>query len=249
MALNNVQERVERSIFLAINKVLVDEGYIPDVANYQPESDANQLAYDAAVDAIVAAKTFAAEAFGHSVSLAKGNQRVPRIVITPRRIMPGDIGTWINPLYSRDPLNPDAIVKTKPPYKSTNLHIDISTVSGTAAQDRVLNAVLAKALGNGMGYVKVFDSDTETFFIRQFNHYDLPDNEKGIEKRVYSYEVPDLYLTDGEITSNVPFIKEITVETTILELQSLFTRDGIIIGPYTADGKIFIDLSGIHFQN
>lgn len=249
MALNNVQERVERSIYEAIRKVLVSEGYLPDITTFQPSTLPNQTSYDAAVDAVQVAKGFAADVFGTGSQLSKGEEKVPRIVIITRRIMPGDIGTWINPQYSRNPLNPDAIIKTKAPYKSTDMHIDISTVAGNAKQDRFLHAIIAKALGGAMGFVDVYDTTSnEKFFIKQFNYYDLPDNEKGIQKRVYSYEVPDLYLTDG-ITSSVSFIKEITVETTLLELQSLFTREGIIIGPYTADGKIFIDLSGIQFQN
>jgi hypothetical protein len=125
----------------------------------------------------------------------------------------------------------------------------VEVVSNNARHDRILHAILAEAVGGTMGYITLYDSSNERFFIRQFNFYDLPDTENGIEKKVYSYEIPDLYLTETLLSSNVPLITELTTQINILKSQDIINADLSIIGPYQQDGKIFIDLSGIKFEN
>lgn len=242
---NNVQERIERSILEAIRLTLVAHGYLPDITTF-----ANTAIGEASRKAALAdIQGGGIEVFGHGSSLSKGIEAVPRIVLITRRIMPGDIGKSVQNTYRVDPLDPDNVVQFEPPYESSNLHIDIEVVSNKAAHDRILHAILAESIGGTMGFIKVYDSNNERFFIRQFNFYDLPDTENGIEKKVYSYDIPDIYLTETMVSANVPLIQELTTQLYILKSQAKINADLTVIGPYQSDGKIFIDLSGVIFEN
>lgn len=244
MALNNLQERVERSIFEELRKLLVAEGYLPNITNYTMGSPSSTAQYHAALEAIVTAKKFAAEVFGHSSSQEKGIKRVPRIAIIPRRILPGDTGAPPEGYITEDPLDPDNFVKIVTSAEAANFQLDIHLVSSTAVQDRFLNAILSKAIGQKR-YLKFYDDPTQRFFIKQYNYYDLPDTMEGVEEKVYSYEVSDLYLYEEIVNNRIVPTIEITMNTTLLALETKFTADGHLIGPFENDGSLFIDLSGI----
>lgn len=250
MALNNVQLRVERSIFEAIRLRLVANGYLPDQADprYNDPSTAEGL-WEEDVAAIETAMNFAAEVFGHGSSLEKGNKKTPRLAIIPRRIMPGDIGTNIAGGFSPDPLNPDNTQKLIPSLQSANYHIDVNIVPGSADEDRVMHAILGEALST-LKYIPMYDNPTEVFLIRQFNFYDLPDNKNGISEKSYSYEIPDLYLYEGKVISDVPLITQITVNMTAQSVQSILTRTGSLIGPFVDPNSdiMYMDTSGISFK-
>jgi hypothetical protein len=245
MPLSNIQERVERSVYEAIRKTLVDSGYLPDISTF-PNTEEGQADYDTEMDAVQVAKGFAAEVFGHGSSLSKENKRTPRIAIIPRRIMPGEVGPSIAGQYSPDPSNPDQIRKLKPAIQASNLHLDINIASSSSAQDRVLHSILASALGT-WSYVPMYDDPTDLFFIRQFNFYDLPDDRNGIEEKVYSYEIPELYINEGEY-SNVATIKEIKVYTWTTQEKHFPARPVTVpVYPNQVEG-ILIDLSGLSFN-
>jgi len=247
MAIGNVQERVERSLYEVIRQSLVSEGYLPDITDPTYSDDpTGQAAWDAAMKVIQGTKGFAAEIYGHSSSLEKGNQRLPRIAIIPRRIMPGEIGPSIAGGFAPDPTNPDQLRKLKPPIQSSNFHVDINIVSGSAPQDRLLHSILAKALGT-WSFIPMYDDPNDLFFIRQFNFYDLPDDRNGIEEKVYSFEIPDLYLYDGDY-SDAPVIQQIKVYTWTTAEKN-FPSHPITVPsyPYQLEG-ILVDLSGITFN-
>ena len=246
--LSQLQLRIERSLFEAIRKVLVLEGYIPDINDTltygtEPYSEVNQATWNTALSNIVSTKGFAVEAFNHSVT--KGIKKVPRIAIIPRRTLPGDIGAPNQPYYINSPTDPKNIVKRTLPFESSHFYMDIHIISGAAKQDRVLNAVLSKALGTKK-FIPYYDELPEKFFVRQYNYYDIPDPIEGQEEKVYGYEIPDLFDVADEYES-VPLISEITAELVALGPTSKFS-EGQIIGPYINDGNMVIDLSGINFN-
>lgn len=247
--LSQVQKRIERSIFEAIRKVLVTEGYIPDITDISkypvPLDNTSQANWDADLKQIQAAKKFAIEAFGHGSSEAKGPKKVPRIAIISRRTLPGDIGSPLQGVIITDPNNAQKIVSLPLPISSSNFQIDVHLVSDTSAQDRVLNAVLSKAIGM-LRWLQYEDFPEDRFFIRQYNYYDLPDAIEGIEEKVYSYEIPDVFEHAGDYTA-VSKIKEITLETSLADYKAILQEDGVIIGPYITDGGLLIDLNGINF--
>lgn len=248
LVLSNIQMRVERSIYEAIRVQFVSQGYLPDIttSGRYPASSTGGANWEADLAIVTAAKKFAVEVFGDSSSLQKGLKRVPRIGIIPRRIMPGDIGKDIRGGFAPNPLDPDNTIFIKPTYQSANLHIDINVVPETAEQDRLVNAVIASALST-LNYLQFYDNPTEYFLIRQFNFYDLPDNKNGIAEKVYSYEIPDLYLYEG-LANPVPLIEEITVNIDALGSASIVGPTGNLVGPYVSEDKIFINLSGIEYS-
>lgn len=254
MAFNNIQERVEKSIFEVIRKRLVFENVLPDINDgtrypvngeqLTPEASAN---WDTDLKTIQGIKGFASEVFGHGSDHAKGLKRTPRISIVPRRMMPGEIGFNPGGTILQDALDPDNMIKIGNPLESSNLALDIILTSSTAKQERFLNALVATVVGH-KNYLPFYDSDFEVFFIKQTSWYDLPNETEGIEEKVFTYEATDFYMFDSANIEAVNLIKEITVNTTLLELRSIVTANSVIIGPYINDGNLYIDLSGVKFN-
>lgn len=242
MAINNIQQRVERSIFEAIRKNIVAEGYLPDIANNTlfPKSggvltSGGQAAWTAAINAIQeSSKKWAVEIFGVGSSDAKGLKRVPRVVIAAKRIVPGEIG--FAPGFSYIPHTSiiGSYNKALNPGESANMHFEITLTNESAAQSRFLNAMLQRSLGSRK-YVTFEDNVNERFFIRQYNYFDLPDTKEGIEENVYSYEVQDLYIFDD---SNAVVIKPILEITTQFIIGYTVEEDGDVIGETDAGSLI-----------
>lgn len=233
MALNNIQQRVERSIFEVLRKTLLLEGYIPDISNatrypisggsLTPTAQSN---WDVDLKTIEATNGWAVEIFGSAASDSRGLKRVPRIVIVSKRIIPGEVGLGPGFTYNPDPLNPGSFLKTLNPFEAANMHFDIHLVSMTSSQSRFLNAILSKALSLKK-YIPFVDNPNERFFIKHYNYYDLPDPKDGIEENVYSYEVQDLYQFDDSTVIQVKPITEITTEFIIGYTN--ITEDSLIV--------------------
>lgn len=252
MALGRLQERVERSIFEKIRKVLVDEGYIPNITNTglfgsEPYSIANDTAWETALKTIAnSAKKFAIEVFDNSQT--KGQRKTPRISIIPRRIEAGEIGSAPQPFIAYNPNVIDEtssqLVKMTLPLEASTLFLDIHLTSSSGSQERILNAVLNKAIGPKR-FIPWYDQPGELFFAKQYSYYDLPDPPEGESEKVYSYEIPDLYDVPEEYAP-VALTTEITLEVIGLPPGSILTQEGII-GISVPDGGLHIDLSGITF--
>lgn len=244
MALSNLQERLERSLFEEIRVVLVREGYIPDIADTTKYGDLSTIAaqqtWDAELDAIQQAKGFAVEIYNHSQT--KGAKHIPRIVIIPRRTMPGETGAPPEGVIVRDPEVGGGFLKWLMPLQSSNFHFDIHLVANTAKQGRILNAVLSAALGM-MKSVPYYDDRSEFFLVKQYNYYDLPDPMEGIEEYVYSYECPEMWDISGDPKPIVP-IEEIKVEDHLVQLHSKFPEDGSV-GDATSDGNVTVTKDNI----
>lgn len=203
MAINNIEERVERSIFERIRKNVVLEQYLPDISNgtrYPVNSngaltEAGQNNWLTDCKAIKQAKGFCVDVLGASTTFSKGPKESPRIVIIPKRIIPGDIGFAPGHSYAINPLSPDNFIKLPNPQESANMHFDVHLVSTSVKQSRFLNAILQRTLGLKK-YLPFYDLSTERFFIKYYNYYDVSDTNDSTEENVYSYEVQDLYLFD-----------------------------------------------------
>jgi len=238
MALDNIQERLERSVYRAIQVKLVDNGYWPDeTSDDYPDTPTGDTAWTSAVEGIIADKGFAIEPYGHSSSQSKGEKKVPRIVIIPRRFNPGDLGNPSHPVVLTTDENPNVYYEAILPQQSVEFQFDIHIVSNKAAQDRILTAIIFAALGTKK-FLPFYDDDTNRFFIEHYNYYDLPDTTVGIEEKVYSYAIKDVFIGGEEITlATVPLINEIKVEVGIPKAIDNFAN-------IYEDGTMVIDLSG-----
>lgn len=211
MALNNIQERIERSYFKAIEAVLVSEGYLPTNPSSFENTPNGQSLWEAALKTITQSKGFAIEVFGAGTSQSFGQKNVPRIEIQSGRIMPGDIGTSGDLGFKVSQNNPDKFVKNLVDYQSTHLGVDIVIIAGKISQERILNAIIAKAIGTKK-HIVTFDDPTDRFFSVQYNFYDNPDATEGLIEKTYSYEVKDIFLYNEDSQKEIAPINKITVE-------------------------------------
>lgn len=241
--LSNLQELLERSIFEQLRLVLVAEGYLPDItdnARYPFVNDlmtaTAQANWDTDLATIKAAKGFAIELFGYSSSDAKGTKKVPRITIETARSMPSEIGAPMDGIYMENPENNATLLKQALPFRASNFDFDIHLVANTARQIRVLNAVLGKALDR-VKFIPYLTLPAETFFIEQFNYFDIPDTIEGIEEKVYSYRVPDLYDVKEEALI-IPKMREITIQTELLRGDASINDELTVQGIHTVDGHV-----------
>lgn len=196
--LSNLEERLERSIFEELRKVLVSEGYLPNIednvrypfVNGKPTALANAN-WDADLATIAATKGFAIELFNYSSSDAKGTKKVPRIVIESNRTMTSELGAPSIAYTLEDPNNASQLLKQPLPFRASTFYFDIHLVGNSARQIRILNSILSRALAN-VKYIPFYDTQ-DLFFIQQTGYFEVPGQQEGIEEKVYSYEVPDLY--------------------------------------------------------
>lgn len=207
MPLLNTQELVEKTITSAIRTVSVQEGYTADVSVYTTNP-----AYQNAMEAIAAIKNFAVEIYGPGTADRKGVKRVPRIVVTPQKMLSGDVGNIINPTHYNDPDSPGNLISTVLDATTSNLTLEISLSSNSAEQDRILHAILSKAIGQRR-YLPFINDNSLYFLIRQYGFFDVPEYPEGIIEKTYNYEVPDLILAETPATLTPALIKEITIET------------------------------------
>lgn len=214
--LSNIQELIARTIYENIRVVCVTEGYTPNIADqlryptlHGKFTQVAETNWNTDLNAIKNTKGFAIELYGESSSYNKEEKKTPRISIVSRRIMPGTIGSPNIQGYVKDPDNPNQLRSLISDWNSVNLHWDIILTSASSAEDRILNAIIGKALGVRR-YIKI-PFTTDMVFIEQFNYYDIPLYQKGIIDKVFSYEVSDIFLYQELSEQVVPLLKEIQI--------------------------------------
>lgn len=200
--INNIEERIERSLFERLRKNLVLYSYLPDIADTARYPVTGGNLTDVANDnwiidkkALKTTRGFCIEIFGTSTAFSKGAKEGPRMVIISKRIIDGDLGLPPGVTYNPDPDVPGDYLAYPNPAAAVNMHFDIHLLSTSAAQRRTMNWILQLTLGL-MKYIPFYDVDGERFFIKQYNYYDISDTNDSIEEDVYSYEVQDLFLFD-----------------------------------------------------
>lgn len=208
--LNDIYEVVDRSIYEAIRLILVEHGYLPDISNTVlfPNNPTGVTNWDNAINAIVAAKGFAIELFGSGSSDAKYNKKVPRIVYIPKRIKPGDLGGNMGKYYEKDGNNFKAL--SQPP-SITDYQFEISLVAKNSEQLRVMDSVISIVLSR-RGYIKLYNDNTQEFFVVQNGYRDYPDADYGLLEYIYAFEARDLWDRIEESPTPVSPLKEITIE-------------------------------------
>lgn len=219
--LSNIQERVERSLEIVLHDALVIHGYTPDRYVYAN----NPAGYTAALASIKASKGFAIELFGHGASHDRDVKKVPRIVITGQGFYPGDTGNAFGPSYLDMGTH---FEKQSEGLMFSNYRFEITLLSNSTAQDRILEAIRQAVLPN-LGYIKLYDNPTEKFLIEYGLFRQNPDLIQGIIEKVYTYEAKDLKEQEPmpiEGVGPIAKIKEITIkddedQSTLIKKNSL----------------------------
>ena len=207
--LSDVQEIIERSLFEAIRKELVDKEYLPDVSDTGlfPNNPTGYAAWNAAIQAIITAKGFAIELFGVGNNEDKGVKKIPRIVLESGNVLPGALGG--DPLrYFED--NGTYYKSLVTPPQTTDYYLNIIMVSNTIIQSRILNNIVALGMPR-RGYVPFYNDPTKSFFIRYLNYFEANNEDRGLIEHIYSYEIKDAWDIDAiELTDDIPKMSEIT---------------------------------------
>jgi len=225
MALINTQEIVENSIYLALEKVLTREGYLPDMSIYDFENVVNSVAeteykrYLTDLENIANLKGFAIELFNYDDSQSKGLKKVPRIVIETTGFFPGNIGKDSTAIYSLN--NQNKFDKKFDSQKTSDIYINIHLLANSAKQIRILHAVCSEAIPR-RGYLPRFiDIDTElvltqngNLLIEYIDYNDSSDASQGVIEKVYRYMIPDVVENFPRI-DNTNISKIIEIERTI----------------------------------
>lgn len=220
--LSSIQEIIERSLFEAIRQEIVDKGYLPDVSNTVrfPDDQTGWDQWQTDIDDIVTSLGFAVELFSVGSNEAKGVKKVPRIVLEAGNFLPGALGG--DPRRYFVDAGSEWNAKITPP-QTTDFYINFCVVSNTAAQARVLNAILALSVPR-RGYIPWYNDATKSFFARFLNYYDRTDEDEGIIEHVYAYEIPDAWDMDDRDDPNHPTIANIDEITLNINVQKYMDR-------------------------
>lgn len=223
MALPDIQELVERTIFHAIRTRVVAEGYLPDINSYDvTNSDINiakaaQANYRAAVKAIAdGPKGFAIEVFNYGPSQHKGTMKVPRIVVDTQAFLPGEVGHDPSLVYEPNGGNFDG---NRFVSLTSNFYYHLRLLGNTTKQIRVLHGIMVSVLPR-RGYI-MWDGDTElrpsgNLLNRYISNVDYSWKDEGIVEKVYRYEIPDVHELDPQtLATVVPIIQIDTLDMTI----------------------------------
>lgn len=196
MALSNVIEIVDRSIFESLYRVCVENGYTVDrtIENVLVDEDI----WKAQEQLIIEDKGFVIEVFGHSNSHEKGRRSQPRLTYIPERLLPGDIGNSVSVQHIP---NGGSFNSTRGPTQTSNYTFKIILDAIDAQQMRLLQSIVASACPK-RGYIKFYTDielvgeQTDRFLVNQFGYSDSPDNVKGVLSASYMYRAYDLFEYD-----------------------------------------------------
>lgn len=209
----NSQEILERSIWSAINNILIDLSMAIDPNKYMPITPENKRLADEAISKL---KRYI-PVFGTGSSQSKGQKTTPRIVINSRGFIPGSIGL---PSVLLEKQNGIGYTTTEQSFGTMDHMIDVHLVANNQEDIRLLTEVLFYAIPH-TGYIKPYTSEKFLFsgniFVQLVNFFDNPNTEAGLMEKVYQFTINDYVVfeklptdtdTDKEI---IPFITDVSL--------------------------------------
>lgn len=208
--LENIEERIERSMFEALRQECVDKGYLPDITNYTIPGD--QAQWETDLKAIANAMGFAIEVFSTAGFQDRNTKKVPRIVINVQDFLPGALGGDQTKIYQKG--TNDYTAEIRPP-QSADYYFHVHLIANKIQQLRIMQAIMALALPR-RGYIKFYTESEFQFhgnlFLRNLTSMEYPQTEEGIMEKVYRYEVQDVYETASKPAGTYAQINEINVD-------------------------------------
>lgn len=241
MALPDIEEALERTIFHALRSKIVAEGYLPDINDFDTQNTnvqtaaISQKAYKAAIAAIVANKGFAIEIFNNSVSQQRGTMKAPRIVIDTQAFLPGQLGHDTTLQYSlgANDFNPPDVDPQDFEIENysgnrfvsmtSDFYYSVRLVANTTKQIRVLHGIMVSVLPR-RGYIHWYgDSELRpsgNLLNRYVSNFDHSLLAEGIIEKVYRYEIPDAHEIDPITLVQVSPIKQIEIPNINLNIEN-----------------------------
>lgn len=192
--LSTIGQDVERSLEKAIYEVLLANGYIPNKTTYA----ANPAGYKTAQAAIVTAKGFCVEIFGHTSLEERGNLQVPRITITNLGYLPGSVGQDFGDQFEANVDGSFKKFNQGNPLSTGRFSIELW--SNKANQDRLLEAVRQVALPT-LTYINKWDNANQQYLVTYGFTASVPELTHGLIHKIYTYNVLDLVETNPNLVN------------------------------------------------
>lgn len=221
MALTDILEKVERTIYEALRLTCVREGYTPNIKNFDIENPnasiakAASIAYETALNNIRNTKGFSIDLFNYAPSQSRGLKKVPRIVLQTEALLPGNTGLDTTPEYVYD-VNSGKYISKQSQTLTSDYYFNIHLVSSNTQETRVLHGIMLATLPR-MGYIKWYTDNelrlSHNLLIKYLSYSESDFLAEGIIEKIYRYYIPDVHEIDSIITElNISPIKEITLD-------------------------------------
>jgi hypothetical protein len=207
MALSDVLELVDKSIFEAIHSVGVAEGYIVDRAVVDLE---DEVAWAAAEQVIITEKGYVVDLEGASNSHEKGKRTNPSITYDSKNLLNGNIGNAQTPRYEDNGAGGLNSVKDIPQTSDYLFYIHVN--GKNSADFRTIKAIVSTALAHNT-FIPVYNDPGTKFLIVRYGYQDNPDHLKGSLEGIFMYKAMDILESlPTTIATNIVPINEIDVE-------------------------------------
>lgn len=201
--LSTVQELVELTLFHAIRKVVVDNGYCPDIMSYTNDETGSR-AYWAAFEAITTARGFSVEVFNNSNPDRKGSKKLPRIIMISESYLPGEIGGDQSRFYK--PIGKDQFRVMQRPPQVVDFSFSIHLVCENGLQYRTCLGILGNAIPT-RGYIPIYQPfenyEPCNLFIQNISGVPIPSYTDSLLEYVYRYVVKDVWLEEYAVDLGV----------------------------------------------
>lgn len=250
MALTNIEEALERSVYHLLRSNVVAEGFIPDISNYDVENANIAIAqtaqnnYDQAKTSILNTKGFAVEVYNYSPGQSKGHLNTPRIVIDSEGLLPGDIGLDTTPKFEKTEAGWEKRISVS---QTSDFYFNVRLLASNTRQIRTLHGLTMGILPT-RGYIKWYDKDFQphgNLFVRYVSFGEAAMEAEGIVEKIYRFEIPDAHQIDDRIDSIVPPITSIQLDVESQIVRAILNDqyqmvDGEIVITTTEGTELFI---------
>lgn len=199
---------LQRSIFEVLRLVLVDQGYTPDITEYEntPE-DYRQYLTD--LSTIRAEKGFAVELFNKSPTRDKGLKKVPRITLD---YAPLGTGAWGSEGKPYPILDGNSFKYYKDDLVSLEMLFYCRVVTESTSQARFLNQLILQVLPPISFHPYYISTPKEYFLVEFISQSDVSDPQMNTTEHVSLYRVPDIVANDQILVNKeVPPISNIEI--------------------------------------
>lgn len=228
--LSNIEELLERSVFHLLRELVVAEGYLPNIRDYDIENTnltiatTEQTRYDNQIISIAQSMGFVIDIFGSSNNQVKDFKKAPRIVIDTVSFQPGSLGGDTTPIYV---LTNGVYVKNNNPSLTSDFYYNIYVVAENIKQLRTLTAIVSAALPR-RGYIKTYIDNTLQHSGNLFNYFvgsgDTSDAAEGLFEKYFNYTIPDIFETLPKVIDTTVGGKEFDiVPINDIQLETLST--------------------------
>lgn len=228
-------KEVTRGIVKRLEKIISNEGYLPDRDDFVPSSDPqNKIAYQAAKDAIVNSGKKIIEVYSNGTPNDRMDVNEPCFWVDHRYVEGGDVGFGHTICIVPDVVdenNPEnnTFKKVREPDHLQDIEYEIRFVADDVSYYRECTEILVRAFGERAFVYGANDDrtlmDKGFWFFKDGVPLEVA-NKNGME-RVYRFQAKDIILgVSEEIEQNIPSINTISIQSDPSDESAPIDKDG-----------------------